>query len=98
MWDLLSNALSSATALALRAPGWNAFPQCGQDAVLVKQRRRQQGLRVRPIYYLFLVSGRGFMLIALDQCFQDWRAIKGWATVHFQHAAYNQLVSVNRGL
>jgi len=48
--------------------------------------------------YLFLVSVRGFMLIALHQCLQDWRAVKGWTTVHFQHAADNQLISVNRRL
>src|SRR5689334_7275147 len=35
--------------------------------------------------YLFLVFVRGFMLIALHQCLQDWRAVKGWTTVHFQH-------------
>lgn len=45
--------------------------------------------------YLFLVFVCGFMLIALHQCLQDWRTVKRWTTVHFQHAADNQLISVN---
>src|SRR5689334_21963837 len=32
-------------------------------------------------YYLFLVSGRGFMLIARDECFQDGATIKSGTTV-----------------
>jgi len=46
--------------------------------------------------YLFLVSGRGFMLIALDESFQDWGTVKGGTTVHFQHSADNRLIGEKR--
>jgi hypothetical protein len=46
--------------------------------------------------YLFLVSGRGFMLIALDEFFQDGGAVKGGTTVHFQHSGDDRLISEKR--
>jgi hypothetical protein len=42
----------------------------------------------------FLVFVRGFMLIALDESFQDWLRVEGGTGVHFQHAAHDQLIGV----
>lgn len=48
--------------------------------------------------YLFLVFVRGFMLIALEEFFQDWLRVKGGTSVHFQHAAHDQPIGVDRRL
>ena len=48
--------------------------------------------------YRFLVFLRSFMLIALDELFQDWLRVKGRTGVHFQHAADDQLISIERRL
>ena len=48
--------------------------------------------------YRFLVFTRSFMLIALDESIQNWRRVKGGFGVHFQHAADNQLIRVERRL
>jgi hypothetical protein len=48
--------------------------------------------------YRFLVFIRSFMLIALDESFQDWLRVKGRTGVHFQHAANDQLIGIERGL
>ena len=48
--------------------------------------------------YRFLVYVRSFMLIALDEFFQDWLRVKGGTGVHFQHAADDQLIGIERRL
>jgi len=97
-WDFRSNALSSPAASSSRGRGWKSLLQCGQVAALVKQRRPK--LRVRPILLaaFFLVFVRSFMLIALDESFQDGLRVEGRTGVHFQHAAHDQLIGVERRL
>ena len=48
--------------------------------------------------YRFLVFVRSFMLIALDESFQDGLRVEGRTGVHFQHAAHDQLIGVERRL
>ena len=48
--------------------------------------------------YHFLVFVCSFMLIALDESFQDWLRVEGRTGVHFQHAAHDQLIGVERRL
>ena len=48
--------------------------------------------------YRFLVFVRDFVLIALDEFFQDGLRVKSRTGVHFQHATDDQLIGVERGL
>ena len=95
-WDFRSNALSSPAAFSSRERGGKSLLQCGQDAV--GNAKTTETSWKTHFAYRFLVFVRSFMLIALDESFQDWLRVEGRTGVHFQHAAHDQLIGVERRL